>query len=155
MDFTSPEQEPEENETIRSEDFWPSFSTQHYRKTQRQHDGTITNARLKTALINAVIEVNRELVDWQKAQMGLGYQQLVEVPAMKINEDSELCLLYQRAVYGYAHASLAERYRDFDTTPTGNKKADSLSPTIDDLRRDAIWAIQRIKGDPHNIAALI
>uniref|UniRef100_A0A3B0MKX6 Phage head completion protein (GPL) n=1 Tax=Arsenophonus endosymbiont of Trialeurodes vaporariorum TaxID=235567 RepID=A0A3B0MKX6_9GAMM len=155
MDFTSPEQKPEENETIRSEHFWPTVSTQHYRETQRQHDGAITNARLKTALINAVIEVNRELADWQKAQMGLGYQQLVEVPAMKINEDSELCLLYQRTVYGYAHASLAERYRDFDTTPAGNKKAEALSLTIENLRRDAIWAIQRIKGDPHNIAELI
>lgn len=155
MDFVSPEQKPEENEKIRSDVFWPSFSTQHYRETQRQNDGTITNARLKTALINAVIEVNRELADWQKAQMRLGYQQLADIPAIKINDVSELCELYQRAVYNYANASLAERYRDFDTTPAGNKKADALSPTIEDLRRDAIWAIQRIKGDPHNIAELI
>lgn len=155
MDFISPEPKPEQNEIICSENFWPTVSTQHYRETQRQHDGTITNARLKTALINAVIEINRELADWQKKQMALGYQQLAEVPAMKINQESELCLLYQRAIFGYAHASLIERYRDFDTTPIGNKKADALSPTIDDLRRDAIWAIQRIKGGSHNIAELI
>ncbi|EBW1331267.1 head protein, partial [Salmonella enterica subsp. enterica serovar Enteritidis] len=59
------------------------------------------------------------------------------------------------AVFCNAKANLTERYRDIDTTLNGNKKADALEPSIEDLQRDAVWAIQRIKGTTHNIVELI
>jgi hypothetical protein len=53
---------------------------------------------------------------------------------------------YRRAVYSTAGAELAERYRGFDATGSGNANADQLTPTIDEYRRDARWAISDILG---------
>ncbi|CAM3949736.1 head completion/stabilization protein [Xenorhabdus thuongxuanensis] len=154
MDFTSPEPAIEADEEITSGDFWPSIHTTDFRATMRS-DGTVTAGRLIGALKNAVIETNRELASWQLQEISRGYHTLESVPASQISHESELVYLYRRAVYCTAKASLNERYRDIDTTSDGAKKADMLDPTIDDLRRDAVWAIQRIKGTTHNIVALI
>ncbi|EMT6384104.1 head completion/stabilization protein [Providencia rettgeri] len=111
------------------------------------------------ALKNAIIETNRELSRFQQQEIHLGYTTLGAVPASKITHGeidvSELVILYRRAVFSAAKANLIERYRDIDTTPNGSKKADALETNIDDLQRDAIWAIQRIKGTTHNIVELI
>ncbi|HGN0358389.1 TPA: head completion/stabilization protein [Proteus mirabilis] len=48
-----------------------------------------------------------------------------------------------------------ERYRDIDTTAQGNKKADTMTPVIDEVWRDGKWALQRIKGETHNTVELI
>nr|WP_305071577.1 head completion/stabilization protein [Providencia sp. wls1950] len=122
-------------------------------------DGTVTPLRLINSLKNAIIETNRELLEWKIKEIGLGYQSLESVPANKIHEgdssESELIYLYRRAVFCSAKANITERYRDIDTTHNGNKKADVLETNIDDLQRDALWAIQRIKGATHNIVELI
>ncbi|MEQ1974981.1 MULTISPECIES: head completion/stabilization protein [unclassified Xenorhabdus] len=154
MDFISPEPIKEVDQIITSGDFWPSIHTADFRATMRS-DGTVTSGRLIEALKNAVIETNRELAGWQSQQISQGYHTLKSVPASRINDESELLYLYRRAVYCTAKAGLSERYRDIDTTPDGTKKADSLEPAIDDLHRDAVWAIQRIKDTTHNIVELI
>ena len=158
MDFVSPEQTNEKDEILTSGTFWPEINTRAFRESMRV-DGTITQSRLIEALKNAIIETNRELSGFQQQEMSLGYLALSVVPASKITQGevdvSELVILYRRAVFSAAKASLTERYRDIDTTPNGNKKADALDPNIDDLQRDAIWAIQRIKGPTHNIVELI
>ncbi|BET96450.1 head completion/stabilization protein [Xenorhabdus taiwanensis] len=154
MDFISPEPIKEAAQTITSGDFWPPIDTADFRATMRS-DGTVTPGRLLAALKNAVIETHRELAGWQSQQISLGYHTLGRVPASQIDDESELLYLYRRAVYCLAKAGLSERYRDIDTTADGAKKADALDPTIDDLHRDAVWAIQRIKCTTHNIVELI
>ncbi|WP_063654010.1 head completion/stabilization protein [Candidatus Arsenophonus triatominarum] len=131
--------------------FWPAVSPKTYRAKMRENGGTITASHLKDALTHAMIEVACELRDWQIQKKREGFDQLSDIPAMYINDDSALCLLYERAVFGLAKANLSERFRDIDTQALGHKKADSLSPTIDDYRRDALWAIAR----RHNVVALI
>ncbi|HGJ5877306.1 MAG TPA: head completion/stabilization protein [Arsenophonus sp.] len=121
----------------------------------RENDGTITVSCLKDALTHAMIEVACELRDWVVRKKQDGFNQLADIPAMHINDDSALCLLYERTVFGLTKANLSERFRDIDTQALGHKKADSLSTTIDDYRCDAIWAIARIKWQSHNVVALI
>lgn len=158
MDFVSPEPANEKDETLTSGAFWPEINTRAFRESMRV-DGTVTQSRLIEALKNAMIETNRELSSFQQQEIHLGYQTLEAVPANKITHGeidvSELVILYRRAVFSAAKANLIERYRDIDTTPNGSKKADDLALNIDDLQRDAIWAIQRIKGTTHNIVELI
>lgn len=158
MDFISPEPIKDTDKTLTCGDFWPSITTASFRETMRV-DGTVTADRLINALKNAMIETNRELFQWQQQEICLGFYSLDAVPANRLQEgdvaESELVYLYRRAVFCYAKANLTERYRDIDTTPNGHKKADALDPSIDDLQRDAIWAIQRIKGTTHNIVELI
>ncbi|WP_272684623.1 head completion/stabilization protein [Providencia sp. PROV130] len=158
MDFVSPEPANENDEILKVGSFFPEINTRTFRDSMRV-DGTVTTKRLIEALTNAMIETNRELVNFQHHEMSLCYSTLESVPASKVYtgeiSESELVYLYRRAVFSTAKANLTERYRDIDTTPNGSKKADALEPNIDDLQRDAIWAIQRIKGTTHNIVELI
>ncbi|MGE2433696.1 head completion/stabilization protein [Morganella morganii] len=154
MDFTSDKTTDIADETLSSGDFFPDISLRHYQQSVLT-DGKITTERLRHALVNAMIEVNRELSVWKRSQIAAGFTSLEAVPSDHINNDSELILLYRRAVYSGAKATLTERYRDTDTTDSGEKKAAALSETVDDLWRDMQWAIQRIKGESHNICELI
>ncbi len=154
MDFTSDKTTDIADETLSSGDFFPDISLRHYQQSVLTN-GKVTTERLRHALVNAMIEINRELSDWKQSQTATGFISMSAIPADHISNESELVLLYRRAVYSGAKATLTERYRDTDTTDSGEKKAAALSETVDDLWRDMQWAIQRIKGESHNICELI
>ena len=54
-------------------------------------------------------------------------------------------VLYFRAVAAAVGAELTEKYRAYDTNNNGGQKADDLTPTIDDYRRDLRFAIRDLK----------
>lgn len=130
---------------ITSAAFWPEVDPVKMREVQRI-DGTITSERLREALIEAISSVNEELSEWRIARMAEGSVALADVTAEMVDGSSTHVHRYLRAVGCMAKAWLTERYRDFDTTAAGNKKADKLEDPIDDLRRDARWAICGILG---------
>lgn len=134
--------------------FWPDVDPVKTRAAQRI-DTTITPDRLYEALIEAIASVNTELSAWRIARIAEGHATLAAVPAETIDDVSINVNRYQRAVGCVAKASLIERYRDFDTTAAGNKKADQMENPIDDLRRDARWAISGILGIGRNTVELI
>lgn len=154
MDFTSDKTTDIPDETLSSGDFFPDISLRHYQQSVLT-DGKVTTERLQHALVNAMIEINRELSGWKQSQIAAGFMSMAAIPVNHISNESELVLLYRRAVYSGAKADLTERYRDTDTTDSGEKKAAALGETVDDLRRDVQWAIQRIRGESHNICELI
>lgn len=154
MDFTSDKTTDIPDETLSSGDFFPDISLRHYQQSMLT-DGKVTTERLRHALVNAMLEINRELSGWKQSQTAAGFMSMAAIPADHIGNESELVLLYRRAVYSGAKADLTERYRDTDTTDSGEKKAAALGETVDDLRRNVQWAIQRIKGESHNICELI
>lgn len=154
MDFTSDKITDIPDETLSSGDFFPDISLRHYQQSMLT-DGKVTTERLRHALVNAMIEINRELSGWKQSQTAAGFMSMAAIPADHIGNESELVLLYRWAVYSGTKADLTERYRDTDTTDSGEKKAAALGGTVDDLRRDVQWAIQRIKGESHNICELI
>lgn len=118
-------------------------------------DGTITEARLRHAAVDAVASVNRELYEWQYQQIDAGHTTLAAMPSVQLDGRSRLHLLYLRAVYSTTKADLTERYRDYDSTASGNQRADDLTPSIDEQRRNARWAIRDILGRPHSTVELI
>lgn len=154
MDFTSSQSQNITDEVFHSGDFFPDIHALDYQKSMLT-DGKLTPERLKHAITNAIIEINRELSAWRQSQIEKGYASMDQIPAEFVNAESELVLLYRRAVYSQTKANLTERYRDVDTTNSGEKKAEGLGTTIDELWRDVQWAIQRIKGESHNIVELI
>ena len=154
MDFTSSQSQNLTDEVFHSGDFFPDIHALDYQKSMLT-DGKLTPERLKHAITNAIIEINRELSAWRQRQIEKGYASMDKIPAEFVNTESELVLLYRRAVYSQTKANLTERYRDVDTTNSGEKKAEGLGTTIDELWRDVQWAIQRIKGESHNIVELI
>ena len=139
---------------INSEAFWPSIDLDKLRETLRI-DSSVTAARLETAVIAAVISVNRELSAWREAKQAAGYASLEAVPSERVKDQSQLVYLYQRAVECAAGAEVCERYRSYDTTRSGAEEADRTEPTIDDYRRDQRWAIRDILGTSRTTVELL
>lgn len=142
-------------EDIVSIPFWPAIKPGEIREDQRI-DNTVTPARLKASLIEAIAATNNSMSSWRKTQQGQnGCATLVDVPAEKINDTSILVHRYRRAVGCLAKALLLERYRDFDSTGKGDKKAEQLADPIEDHRRDHQHAIADLTGRPRNTVELI
>lgn len=140
--------------TISNIDFFPTISLEKCRASIRL-DQNITEPRLRAALINAMQEVNADLASWRATQTAAGYAELDDVPADQIGGVSVKTNSYTRAVYCFAKAELIERYRDYDTTLSGNQRADELDPAVDDYRRQGIIAIRAIIGAPRCTIELI
>ncbi len=137
-----------------SNDGWfPNIDAQSARETLRL-DGSVTDTRLEAALVNAMLSVNHDLRGY-KAQHIEQHASLADVPSSQINNISRLVTLYIRAVICTAGAELVERYRSYDTSVQGDKNADKLTPSIDELRRDARWAIRDLLGQVRSTVALI
>ncbi|MDM5057604.1 head completion/stabilization protein [Aeromonas rivipollensis] len=144
---------PAEGE-ITSSPFWPVISLPDLRETVRL-DGTVTTARLKHAVIDAITSVNRDLADWRRAREAEGVATLAAVPGELINNESAHLHSYRRAVYAMTRANLLERYTDYSATGDGVKGADAKIISSDDLYRDARFAIRDILGTTHNTVELI
>lgn len=130
---------------INTDSFWPSIDLDQMREALRI-DASVTAPRLETAVINAAISVNRELRTWRAQQQAAGHATLADVPAETINDQSELVHLYARAIQAATGAEVCERYRSYDSTGSGDRKAEALQFNIDEYRRDQRWAIRDLLG---------
>ncbi|WP_269503711.1 head completion/stabilization protein [Burkholderia sp. IMCC1007] len=139
---------------IKNDPFYPDMALERARDTMRL-DGTVTNPRLRHELLDAIASVNDELRSARAAWQDAGATQLADVPAEQLDGESVLLHHYRRAVYCQAKASLIERYRDYDTTGDGARRADELEPQGDELRRDARWAISALLRRPRVTVELI
>lgn len=129
-------QQPDDN--ITNNGFFPDITLTEIRNAIRA-DGTITDERLKIAVIESIANVNSELKVLQEQTT---YSQLANIPADTINGESILLSRYKRAVFCFAMANLYERYRSYDTTKEGAEKAEDFENSIGDLRRDGRFAIR-------------
>ncbi|WP_417761729.1 head completion/stabilization protein [Shewanella sp.] len=145
---------PASEGTVTNDGFWPAINLEQLQLTMRL-DGTVTAERLQHATINAVILANRDLASWQQAQRDKGYAALDAVPARSINGTSELQYLYLRAVYCLTKANLNERYSDYDSTAAKVGDDDAQQSTVNDLKRDAAFAIRDLMGLTHVTVELI
>lgn len=139
---------------IENDGFWPAIDPVALRQRIRL-DGSIAAERLRAAVVNAVMAVNDELAVWKQTQRDAGIRRLEDVPADRIDGTSRLQQLYLRAVTCATAAEVAERYRAYDSTAAGHQRADDLTPSIDELRRDVRWAIRDFLGAPRMTVELI
>jgi len=116
---------------------------------------SVTPERLRAAALSAAITVGNDLVVWQAARIAEGHASLGAVPAPVLDGRSRNVILYARAIACFAKAELVERYRDIDTTADGDRKADALDQTPDDLRRDGRHAIRDLLGRGRTTVELI
>ncbi|MBE5527434.1 glucose-6-phosphate isomerase [Laribacter hongkongensis] len=145
MGFTANEPENPSPGTVSSSAFWPVIDLADVQAEWRI-DGTVTTARLRLAVIEAVSTVNGELAGWRQERQQDGFATLAEVPGELLDGECEHLYHYRRAVGCHAKSELTRRYRDFDATRDGQQRADAMEADIDDLMRDARAAINRIKG---------
>lgn len=140
--------------TLDNNGFWPDIHPSDFRNVIRL-DGTVTASRLVQALQVAMADVNRQLAGWQAARQHEGATTVtgVTVPVWAVT--GHYALLYHRAVYATAHASLLERYRSVSATSEGDERGEAKAEAADDYRRDAAWAISEIEDRPHTTVELI
>ncbi|MEG0885704.1 MAG: head completion/stabilization protein [Janthinobacterium sp.] len=142
---------------IENDGWFPDITLVDMRDAMRL-DGTVTDARLVIAVVDAILNVNRELAQWQGQHAQAGITALADVPAARINRESRLLAQYRRAVYSTAKADLIERYRDYDSTATSltdKKSMEWLDEAPGAQRRNAQWAIADIVGRSHLTVELI
>ncbi|ENJ8190374.1 head completion/stabilization protein, partial [Yersinia enterocolitica] len=118
-------------------------------------EGTVTAERLRFTIKGAIAEVNAELFEYRRDQMAAGFRTLAEVQAEQLDGESILLAEYQRAVCAITAALLAERYRGYDASARGDKRAEAIESTVDELWRDARISIRNIAGKSHSIIGLI
>lgn len=139
---------------IENNGFWPDIQPSDFRERHRL-DGTITSARIEGALLAAIATVNRTLRHWQQAKVDAGYPTMDSLPIPLWQAPEVFRGLYLRAVFSMAHASLIERYADYDATNSGRDRGERLTDPAASYRRDAAWAISEIEGRPHSTVELI
>lgn len=135
--------------------FWPDLDINHYRDSQRIGGTNIPDARVETALIEAVLTADGDLAAWRDSQIAAGHDALADVPSRQIGGQHRISLLWRQAVYGLATADLIETHRDVTATGTGQARGDALDDRAEDHRRTAIHAIRAIKGKDRTTVELI
>jgi len=145
---------PQPGGTIDNDGFFPNIDIDQAYAAMRL-DGTVTLERMRSALVEAVLTVNTDLAAWKATQQSIGFASLVDVPAPKVDGKSAHLHRYLRAIHCNAAAWLTERYRTLDATATGDRRAEAENLGVDDLRRDAHWAINDIIGAPRVTVELI
>ncbi|KGH10202.1 phage head protein [Comamonas thiooxydans] len=122
-------------------------------------DGTVTTARLRPALVDAMLSVNDELQLFKASSIEAGHTKLADVPASMVDGKSAKVQQYMRAVHYCLMADLAEAYRNMASLPDGSGKAghvlERLVVEVDEHRRKQRWAIADLKGGRRSIVELI
>jgi hypothetical protein len=143
-----------EDAIITNDDFFPAINPNTFRDLMRT-DSSVTNPRIRQALIDAMGKVNSDLESWKNDQVDQNHSDLSQVPAQQIDNKSTHEHDYQRAVFCLAKADISERYQDYDSTASGSTRAEDMEGTIDDYKRQARFAIRRILGQPQSTIELI
>ena len=141
-------------DAIANDGWFPALSMADTRNSVRL-DGTVTDERLRAALVNAMMDVNRQLRTFKTERSALGQASLAAASADEmVDGKPRLVLLYLRAVMCSAKADLTERYRDFDAD-AANPRVKDAEPATDEQRRNAQWAVRDILGQSHVFVELI
>lgn len=139
------EQPPAPESVVVNDGFFPDVDPASVRDVARIPT-SITPARLRAAILGGIMSAEIDLRQFAADCRAEGYASLADVPAAQLDGQSVQLIRYQRAVALFTKAELIERHRDFDTTSAGGNQADELTPSIDELRRDAIHAIRDMLG---------
>lgn len=143
--FTANASQSTKEQDVSSGAFWPVIDMAALRGAIRL-TGDVTPDRLRAAVVAALMDVNGELVDLQQRLQADGHTNLADAPAPVIDGKSQRVQLYLSAVHYATAIKVNERFRSYDATAQGNQRADDLTPTIDELRRDLRYAISDLLG---------
>ena len=104
---------------------------------------TITDPRMRDAIVGAMLGINRQLRDW-KAKTGVAALDLV--PQAFIGTTGELVEIYQRAVRAETAAILSDYYDTLSATDGGRKREEAQEAPADHHRRIATHCVRDIRG---------
>lgn len=145
---------PYDEPVIKNTAFFPDIDPKRVREEMRLEQ-TVTPVRLRRAIKNGMAETNAELHEWRDLQVSAGFTRLEDVPTDELDGESVRVFHYFNAVCAMTTATLYERYRSVDASAKGDKKADSIDSTIDEMWRDMRWSVARIQDKARCIVGQI
>lgn len=152
-----PEVAPVAEPIIPGDGFLPSVDPADLREAQRIAED-VKPARLREAVIGAMLSVALDLGAWADAHRAAGVAALADVPGptnRPIAGEPRLLVLYRRAIGALVKAELTERSREDAVPGPGQRRADELDPAIGELRRVATHAIRDMVGTTRTAVELI
>lgn len=130
-------------------EFFPSVSVSEVRDFVRV-DGSVTDFRLHQLVLEEVLDVQRLLTPLMAKA-----ERLIDLSTAYIDGRPSHEIWYFSAVANAVGAKVCEKYRNYDSTNKGNDKAEEQSTTIDEYRRNKMWAIAQMLGRNQTVAELI
>lgn len=150
----TPAQAPASDTPVKNDGFFPDIDPAAVRAAARI-TGSVTPDRLRAAILGAILAAEEDLRAWSADRRREGFATLAAVPAPELDGKSAQVIRYHRAIELLTKAEVVERYRDLDTTGAGDRRADAMEPSADDLRADATAAIRQILGRTKTTVELI
>lgn len=139
---------------VHADGFFPEIDLHAVRATMRIGE-TVTDARLREAVIAAMTTAMRDLAEWRTARILEGIDRADQAPAVHLDGESVISHRWRRAIYNYACAELMETHRDVSATGAGTDRAEAKASSADDYRRDGLHAVRDILGLTRIVAELI
>lgn len=143
---------------VGNDGFFPAVDCEALRNDIRL-DGTVTAARLRLAVVDAMLAINTELQQWRIEQEHAGHATLGDVPSPMLGGESAKAHQYRKAIYAHVGAAVAEAYRDLDTLPQGAGKEhrvmSALETRVDSFHQQLRWTLADLQGKSRVIAELL
>jgi hypothetical protein len=134
--------------------WYPGITLEALRDTMRIPT-VVTAQRLTAAANAAMLTVSRELRLWKAAQIAIGAVSLEAVLSDQFDWPEAIPLLYERAVYSFAAADIAETHSDISATNDAKDRSEARVLTADEHRRNGTHAIRDILGTLRTTVELI
>lgn len=129
---------------IPGDGWFPEIDLRVAREVMRLQDGTITDARFRDAVVEGIAHTRDVLAEWRADREREGAADLAATLSGEVDGVNVQVSRFRRAVYAWALAWLVERYRGYDTSASGARRAEALDCLPEDARRDAYWAVADI-----------
>lgn len=147
------------DEKIAAAGFWPEIDINHFRDTMRVAGTSLTTARIRKALADAMVSAANDLAAWAITMIAAGHNSLSDVPPHPVlpmvDGLKREVHLWRSAVYAWATADLSESHRDISATMESANRLIDIELTADDHRRNAVAAIRDIRGERRVMSDLI
>lgn len=110
-------------------------------------DKAITNERLRTNAMTAILEVNQALHLWQQQQIELGYDGIDEIQCGYLDDIPTCVYRYRMAVYHSATAKMLNEMQGYDSNrKTGSDRLETIEPNSAHHLRTSRSFVKRIQG---------
>ncbi len=129
MSFSGKHNPPQQG-TISNQPFWPDLDLTEFSVNYRIPNDLEVNP-VREQLIQAITDINARLYDWQQVKKGEGFKQLSDIPSETVADESILIVLYKRAVFSRAKASISRDYPTIDR----RTEAENQAKSSDDIER--------------------
>lgn len=149
-----PPADPPSADVVGAGGWWPDINITDVRDAVKL-DTTVSPAKIRDSIRNAILEVSRELDAWRIAQEAAGHLTLAAVPGRQVDGISEFVLRWNRAINSVVGADLGERLVGTNVTSAGLERVDALRTDIDIYQRNVRHAVRDFLNLPRIRARMI